>query len=164
MERTMKEINELMEDIISEDPTVYELSYLFLPELSGGDAEGAVTALRALLYDKLKGIEISNEAPKMIDLAYPMTRNVAGKNKVYHTGYFGWIKFELIPSLIGEVKKISDLNKNILRFLIIKTVRENTMLPKKVYTKTDKKGDTPEEGIALTSEELDKTIEDLVIN
>ena len=59
----------------------------------------------------------------------------------------------------------------VLRFLLAKTVRENTMVPKKVLQQKraeDGSVAKPEEKVeekpVLSAEELDKTIDDLVIS
>ena len=71
---------------------------------------------------------------------------------------------------IKEVKKALDLDENILRYLITKTVRENTLLngkmlfkgekeEKKIFTVKEPELTAPES----SPEEIDKSIDELVI-
>jgi ribosomal protein S6 len=154
--------------------TIYEVSYLLLPSLALEQVPAKVTALKEMLTS-VGGEVISDENPILIDLAYPMTKVVGTTRHKCTTGYFGWIKFELTKEGIGEVKKSLDMNNEILRYLIIKTVRENTLLNGKMKLKFDevkKHGVGPyeaetEEVVSVekeaTPEEIDKSIDDLVI-
>ena len=75
----------------------------------------------------LGGIIISEEMPKMLTLAYPMVKVVANLRNKFKTAYFGWIKFTMDSGKILELKKRLQLDPNFIRFLILKTVRENTI-------------------------------------
>jgi len=85
--------------------------------------------------------------------------------------YFGWIKFELEPDSVLQLKENLEQNDSLLRFLIIKTVRENTLVPKKPLAKTGsyKKRREPvatkEEKVEkeIDKEAVDKKIEELVL-
>jgi ribosomal protein S6 len=86
-------------------------------------------------------------------------------------GYFGWVKFELPKDEIKEIKKFLDGNDDVLRYLIIKTVRENTLLNGKMIFKKEeimkKDVEVSEEEVAgepATPEEIDKSIDELVIS
>src|ERR1700733_11784001 len=106
---------------------IYEVSYLFLPSVSAEQVGSKVASLTEML--KKSGAEIiSLEQPVLIDLAYPMTKVVGTTRHKCTTGYFGWIKFEIPHSEIATVKKALDANDEILRSLIVKTVRENTLV------------------------------------
>jgi ribosomal protein S6 len=122
------------------------------------------------VVDSFGGVEISGEMPKAIELAYQMERQIGAKKDKYTKAFFGWIKFELPQSKIDEVKKAVDKNDKIIRFLIIKTVREDTMAVKKVAARSGegpayKKTSDPvkSERPAMSEAEMDKTIEELVI-
>lgn len=151
--------------------TVYEVSYLFLPNISEEQIVGKVLALKEMIKS-LGGILISDENPIYIELAYEMTKIVLTTRHKVQSGYFGWIKFEVSSEQIGSIKKSLDSNDNILRYLIIKTVRENTLLSGKMILKKEekvKKDDMIEDVVVdetlkeTTDIDLDKSIDDLVI-
>lgn len=152
--------------------TVYEVSYLLLPSLALEQVPLEVTSIKEVISSR-GGAVISDEDPILIDLAYPMTKVVQTLRHKATTGYFGWIKFEMTSGGIEAVKKALDANDKILRYLIIKTVRENTLLLGKMkLEKEEKSRREDEEGEIVTDEvakdvapeeEIDKSIDDLVI-
>ena len=153
-----------------ENMSVYEVSYLLLPSLAEGQVPGKAGLLKEALTS-LGGAIISLESPILIDLAYPMTKVVSTVRHKVDTGYFGWIKFEIDPSQMANVKKNLDANIEIIRYLIIKTVRENTLLEGKMNIRKEenirKSEDEPEVEevlkVLVPEEAIDKSIDELVI-
>ncbi len=89
------------------------------------------------------------------------------------SAHFGWLKFEVVQSEAVAVKKLLDTNPHVLRYLMVKTVKENTLLNGKMKLKSEDKAkvisdeeevlapvDAPVEVVPV---DLDKTIDDLVI-
>lgn len=159
-----EEVKEESED--TKDSKVYELGFLVVPDVSEENLPESVSNIKALIEDK-SGVFIAEEYPKLRPLFYEMSRKVDTKKHTYKQAYFGWFKFEIEPENLKEIEVELKANKNILRFIVIKTVRENTMFSHKVFAKKEtkatykKKDDTkkPE----ASQEEIDKSIEDLVI-
>ena len=120
----MTDINE-----ITVDSRVYEISFIFDNKL---DEETALEKSNALKQSiaTLGGSFISEEAPYLRELAYEMTRVVNNVNVRFNVGYFGWIKFEMDGSKVKELEKGLKLDEQVVRYMVVKTVRENT-----VYTK-----------------------------
>ena len=148
--------------------SIYEVGYLFVPSIAEENLGGAVTKLKDML--STNGAQfISDEYPKMIELAYEMSKTVANKKQKFTTGYFGWVKFEIPTESIGAVKDSLDKNDEIIRFLLIKTVRESTLSPKRMYTKEgsarrktpSSKSDEP--ALPVNEETIDKEIDALVV-
>ncbi len=146
----------------AEKGTVYEVSYLLLPSISQEQIESKATALKETIK-KNGGEIISDDNPILIDLAYPMTKVVSTVSHKCHAGYFGWIKFELRARGLSDLKKSLDNNNDILRYLIIKTVRENTLLNGKMKLKSEDKTRKYEDEKESTPEEIDKSIDNLVV-
>lgn len=150
--------------------TVYEIGYTLLPSLALEQVPARVDELKELIQ-KAGGDVISLENPNLVDLAYPMTKVIHTSRQKCVTGYFGWIKFAITAEGILSVKKTLDAEKDILRYLIIKTVRENTLLNGKMSFKGGVEEKKIEFSNALpeitlpesTPEEIDKSIDDLVI-
>ncbi len=150
--------------------TVYEVSYILLPSLALEQVPTKASGLKAVLTG-VGGAVISDEDPILIDLAYPMTKVVGVERHKATTGYFGWIKFELPKEGMEAVKKAFDGDAQIIRYLIVKTVKENTLLNGKMsiqkeerVRKEDELSEVSEEVAKESSpEEVDKSIDDLVI-
>jgi ribosomal protein S6 len=146
---------------------VYEVGYILVPSIPEENVGGEVTSLKDMLTNN-GATFIADEYPKMMELAYEMTRAIANKKQKFTNGYFGWVKFEMSREGIVAAKADLDKNESIIRFLITKTVRENTMSPKRTYTKegtikrkTATKSDEP--ALPINEETIDKDIEALVV-
>lgn len=160
---------------------VYEIGYLITPSVSSDKKNEIVEALEGAILSN-GAVMISKETAEIIPLAYDVTKNIQSKNLKYGEAYFGWFKFEIDSTKIASVKKVFDNTSDILRFLLITTIKENTYLGKKVAfnelskeTKPDVAPENPslfqvpEAEIATTEvlpkvtiEEMDKSIDDLV--
>lgn len=155
---------------------VYEVGYHIVSTVPEEKLGEEVTALKDLLADNGANF-ISEEYPKLIELAYEMTRSIMNKKQKFTTGYFGWVKFECTPEEAKTIKELLDKNEKLIRYLLIKTVRENTISPKRVYAKQDNKRRAPartkdvseasevveEVAPAVDAEEIDKEIDALVL-
>lgn len=151
---------------------IYELSYLATPTLSEEELPAKVGGLKEVISN-LGGAFISEEYPKLIDLAYTMERVVANKRNKFGQGYFGWFKFEMDPASVLKLKGALDLDESIIRFLIIRTVRENTLAPRARMAQNQKaeqrkkaveseNGGTKEPITEAEAKEIDKRIDELV--
>ncbi len=158
---------------ISSKPHIYEVSFVLDPALSEEKVQGFVAFVKTHIADT-KGSFISEDSPKMKQLAYTMIKSTQGEKKRYSTGFFGWIKFELEASAVVDFKKALEKRDEVVRFLIIETVRESTLAyPKPSYMRTDPDKSGPkkevphvQEGVTpspISEEELDKSIEKLIV-
>lgn len=112
------------------EPRIYEIGYLLSPAIRDEDLTVRETELKESLT-KLGATIISEGAPEFIDLAYEMSRVIDNKRVRFNQGYFGWFKIEIDPSKMVEAKEILDKNTLLIRYLLISTVRENTVIGKK---------------------------------
>ncbi|MCI0542206.1 30S ribosomal protein S6 [bacterium] len=158
---------------------IYEVGYHLISNLS----EEALPSESAKIKDgivSLGGMILSEEEPKFLQLAYRMDKTVGNKRVWFDGAYFGWVKFEAGSGIPLKLKKFLEENENILRFLITKTVRENTMVKKSLLLAKPpvvsppslgkslerESGEEKSESSALPivdEEALDKQIDDLVI-
>ena len=111
------------------DSRVYEISFIFDNKLDEETALAKSNAIKQSIAT-LGGSFISEEAPYVRELAYEMTRVVNNVNVRFNVGYFGWIKFNLEASKVKELEKGIKLDEEVVRYLVVTTVAENT-----VYTK-----------------------------
>lgn len=138
--------------------SVYEIGYLMVPTIAEENLAAEVTSFKDFLSSN--GVSfISEEFPKMIELAYEMTRSVNNKKQKFSYGYFGWVKFECTTDQAKVIKEALDKNENIIRYLFIKTVRENTISPKRMY-----RGESKRRGTTKQSKETDLPIDEEVID
>lgn len=111
------------------DSRVYEISFIFDNKLDENTALKKAETLKQSIAT-LGGSFISEEAPYMRELAYEMIRVQNNVNVRFNEGYFGWIKFELPSEKVKDLEKGVKLDEEVVRYLIVRTVAENT-----VYTK-----------------------------
>ncbi len=140
----------------NEQVSIYEVGYHLLPTL----AEDALSEEA----NKVKAI-ITKEGGEIISEALPELKSLAYEIEKYTRTYFGWVKFSISPDAISKIKTTLDASNNILRHLIVGTVKESTLMADKEKHPTTRpepaKERAKEEPI---SPDLDKTIDELVIN
>lgn len=136
--------------------TVYEVGYHIVPAVSPEKLPAEVDAIKAVLSGN-KAVTISEEAPKLRNLAYQMVKAIGPARHKYDTAYFGWIKFEAAPEAALEIKKAMDANEKVLRYLLIKTARENTLYGDKVLPQ-EKAAETPKDAVAPEVAAVEKAI------
>tara|TARA_Y100000310_G_scaffold345133_1_gene462077 strand:+ start:2827 stop:3339 length:513 start_codon:yes stop_codon:yes gene_type:complete len=157
---------EISLDSLLDKPQLYEVSYLFTSNISEEDAQKEVEILKERITQE-EGTILDGVLPKVITLAYPMSKMVANKRKIHDTAYFGWIKIELFQDKIDIVKSYLDAHTNVLRHLIIKTVKEapapkKRTTIKKILTRDVKPAEIQEEKKPVDDEKLDKELEELL--
>jgi len=146
--------------------SVYEVGYIMVPSIAEENLGGEVTSFKDSLSE-MGAIFISDEYPKMMELAYEMSRSIMNKKQKFSYGYFGWVKFECSTLQAKVIKDMLDKNEKLVRYLMVKTVRESTMSAKRPYGKTDgaKRRFTPkvEDTGPINEEVIDKEIDALVV-
>ncbi len=155
-----------------EDGRVYELAYLLVPTLEGDKVGDKFQSLKTYLTNK--GVEfVSEDAPRLLELQYEMSRTIQNKKTWFEEAHFGWVKFEAEPALIKEIHDDLARDEEIIRFMIIKTVKENTVASKKplggykprkdVFAKDGAEVTADGEPVVkATEEEVDKAVDALV--
>lgn len=152
---------------------IYEVGYHIIPSVAEEQIPAEAAKVKEYLA-KEKAAIISEEIPKLRPLAYPIKKAFGGAYKTYEKAYFGFIKFELPEG--GDITKIDEklkANENILRYIVVKTVRENTMYSPKITIFSDKEGKirpaiiktdkvTKIEEKSASTEEIDKSIEQFI--
>lgn len=149
---------------------IYEVGYHIVSSVSEENIPAEVEKIKGYLA-KEKAIIISEEAPKLRPLAYSIKKAYGGTYKTFDKAYFGFIKFELGEE--GDIRNIDLSMKNnelVLRYLVIKTVRENTMYSPKITVFSDKEAKiktlkvekTEKDEKPASIEEIDKSIDALV--
>ena len=146
---------------------VYELGYLLVPTIKEEDLAvhyGNIKELAASFGGEL----IADEMPKMITLAYTMQKVISNVRHKFNTAYFGWTKFTMKAEQVLELKKHLDLDPNYVRFLILRTVKENTIAAKRFMHRETykrpamKKSSESVASTPINKETIDKEIDALV--
>ncbi len=115
---------------------VYEVGCLFVPIISDKDVLLEVSNIK-LSLEKLGFNFLSGAGPNRLELAYSMKKITGNEKHLFAEAYFVWLKFKAISNKLVELKKDLDKNSNILRYLLMKTTEEDSLVSfqKKLVTK-----------------------------
>jgi len=160
-----------MQDSMSETAAsrIYEVGYHIIPTVKEESIEGVVASIRAII-EKAGGSFIAEGAPVLMKLSYAMTAREGDKNVEYDRGFFGWIKFEAPVEVTEALDEGLKTDRNILRFIVFRTVREETRARMKIPTLREvRRTDTikpvahhvEDVTIPVSEVDLDKAIETL---
>lgn len=151
---------------------IYELGYHILPTVKEEEIDRVVSAIRGVI-EGAGGTFIAEGAPQSIKLAYPMFVTNEGKRTRYDRAYFGWLKCEVNAEAAQGIEAAMKANKEILRSIMFRTVREDTRAQARPVTLREvkregtiksapKKG--AEEGATeeVSEEALDKSLEGII--
>ena len=151
------------------DGRVYEIGYLLVPTISEEELPVVYGNLKELVTS-LGGVIIADDMPHMINLAYSMSKMLQNIRNKFETAYFGWVKFRMDGEKVLDLEKKLKLDLNIIRFLTIKTVKENTIAAKRFNHRDAIRRRSPmvqkegEESVVapINKEEVDKEIDAMV--
>lgn len=137
----------------------YELGYLLVPTAAETEVPGLVDTLKGFI-GKGGGEVVSEGAPEFIDLAYTMEKSIASKKYKYSQGYFGWVKFTAEPDAMEAIKKALDAQLELVRYILVKTSVENTIVFKKPKVEARREATGGDEEIVVEESEVDELKED----
>ena len=162
----------MKEKVNSDESQVYEVGFHILPTVPEEKVSEELSAIEDVI-SKNGGSVIAQDLPKMRALAYDITKMIDTKYLSFSKAYFGWVKFEIEREAVSKIKNALDVNPNILRFIIVKTVKENTLhIPKAPMiskntveeSKAPKVEDETVEKVEISEEEIDKSIDELLVD
>ncbi|OHA24792.1 MAG: hypothetical protein A3D52_01965 [Candidatus Taylorbacteria bacterium RIFCSPHIGHO2_02_FULL_44_36] len=139
---------------------VYEVGFLLTPTLTDEKLLQVFAAIKETL---------GGASPAMLGEGFPKPRPLTYPINKYESAFFGWLKFESGLEVLATLREFLKNNAAVIRFLIVKTIRENPTTPVffgKTRERTEKQVKVKEAlaaGTKMTTEELDKTIEELVV-
>ena len=145
-----------MNNDIHTEGVVYEIGFHLIPLVSEDEVASHVSQIKSIL-DKAGARVITEEFPTLTKLAYSISKKIKGSKESFDTAYFGWIKFEAMSGVLETIDENVRELEEVLRFIIIKTLREDTR--RKKDAEPEKKGSEK----SLSREEMDKAIDELVI-
>ena len=158
------------ENDAKEQGRVYEIGFHIAPLVGDENVSHEVSGIKSLL-EKINAEIISEDFPRLRALAYPLSKKIKGAKNTFKECYFGWVKFEADPEKLAEFEEGVEKLENIIRFLIVKTVKDNTLYGAKFAAKERMSFKKPEPGTEkraeekkeVNVEEVDKAIDELVV-
>lgn len=156
-------MNEIETEMLNEKE-IYEISFIFDNRLTEEKANEKLSSLKENIAS-LNGSFISEETPYLRELSYEMIRVVNNVNVRFSEGYFGWVKFELLPRDISEINKKLSLDEEIVRFLTVKADKDYDVFTKDLpVMKADPSiaSIVKKDEVANESVDIDTTSEDIL--
>jgi ribosomal protein S6 len=148
------------------EPTVYELGYHLVPSLGEEDLTLRVEELKKVITNA-DGTVFAEGAPEMVELAYTITKHIAGANQRFTSAYFGWMKCEVLSEAVPKIAEALSQDLAIVRYLLIHSDRtESVPLTKvRVHTTDDvivHRPDVSADAGEVSEEELTKAVDEMV--
>ena len=159
----------------------YELGYILLPTIAEEEVAGTVTSIKDAL-ERAGAMGFVDGFPTKRPLAYEMQHGEAGKRVRVSQGYFGWVRFQCASAQTDAIVRELKKDERIVRFLFIEAPKEVVALPPKPLRSSlllrrptiDRTVPETAESIlgtvpatppkpTMTDEELDRTIEELIV-
>ncbi|TSD03004.1 MAG: Uncharacterized protein Athens071416_395 [Parcubacteria group bacterium Athens0714_16] len=164
MDEILETSQEKDENLDEKEGRVYELGFLLDPAISEDKLDEEFSLIKKVIENN-KGSFISEEWPKTKKLEYTIFKASHEGKRVFDTAYFSWVKFETVPLLVDKIYEEIKKNEKVIRFIIIKTVKGDTLAVarKPVIREKRKVVEKKEQETEISKEELDKTIDELVI-
>jgi ribosomal protein S6 len=148
------EKDELMDEETSSEPRVYELGFHLDPELSESEAKKAYGALKGVIEEH--GTVLAEGEPEKVHLAYTISRSENSGRRDFDVAYFCWIAYEANGKGHEAVAEAARAEKRIIRFLDIRTTREEVKHSAEMRELREK---APEGRADVSEAELDAAIE-----
>ena len=92
-----------MNEINENDNSIYEVGFHLLPTIDESNILAESLNIKSIIEEN-SGVVISEDVPKMISLAYDISKTVDSKTQKFSKAYFGCVKFETDPSKIADIK------------------------------------------------------------
>ncbi len=142
---------------------LYEVGYLIIPLIPEDKVADEVNVLCSHI-ENAGGFIVLEEQPKMRKLAYEIRqRGMASKRAKFEDAYFGSIRFQAGSTEVLAITESFDKNDKILRFIIIKPVKDSprvarTVVPAKAKSEVVNR----DQKVTMSDQELDKEIDQLL--
>ena len=107
-------------------PQLYEVGYLLVPSIVEEVLGEEANAVR-LAVEAAGGTVVGDGFPTLRALAYPIRKGNREGGTTYNNAYFGFIRFDMLPQNAPALKLAFEKNPSLVRFLIMKTIKELLM-------------------------------------
>lgn len=129
----------------------YELAYIISAKISEEQSQEISRKTNNLIQDK-EGIVSESQLPKKIALGYPIKKEV-----------FAWFQityFSIDSSFLEKLEKSLKEEKNVLRYLILKTRKPKTRKPARTPRTLKENGPSSKVELGEIEKKLDEILKD----
>ena len=143
--------------------SIYELGVHIIPDLKDKEVNAILDGITKEIEGK-GGKVIEQDNPKAIELAYTIKHGTDAPYEKINEALFSIIKFELGPEHVKEFDTYMSEIKDVLRYILFKTVRESTRVSENILKeldKSEKPNDKQEQEKDITGETTEELPEDI---
>jgi len=140
---------------MEKEAILYEIGYLLNPNLKDEEILYFTDKLKTIISEKNGLVESEGKSKKQA-LAYPVKKETSA--------IFNWIKFAATPSAIEEISEYFKKHPAVLRFLVIKTKKEEPPRPVILRPKIRKTEETAAAAAVSGQEEVKEKIQEAEID
>lgn len=145
---------------MANDGVLYELGYLLSPAIPQDKVLDTVAEIRNVI-ENAAGVILSEEQPRMRQLAYKMAKTIANRKQHFNEAYLGYIRFNGTPIRAKEIEEKLRKNDLVIRFLLIRAEAVEHLAPGRTLKPRGAKPiDGPKQEIS--HEEIDRELENLI--
>ncbi|MFZ1987852.1 MAG: 30S ribosomal protein S6 [Minisyncoccia bacterium] len=151
----------VVEEADASEARVYELAFHLDPELSQDEVKRTYQGIREGIA--AQGTIVAEGEPEKMQLAYTISRQENTGRKDFDSAYFCWIAYEIPGEGHTTVLEAIKAEKRVVRFLDIKTTKEeakHSAEMQELRAKTAEKGTEGEE--TVSDAQLDAALEEVV--
>lgn len=134
---------------------IYEIGLHIIPTIDEGKVSTVFEDIRKAVAEDVE--VLGEESPEHHNLAYTVRHAVRkgdGSYDKYGESYFGSIKFKTLQEHVKKVRRYMQDNENILRFLILETVTEDTRIGEVLPGEEQKEhGEAPDQKSGVAEKE-----------
>ncbi|MEK7567847.1 MAG: 30S ribosomal protein S6 [Patescibacteria group bacterium] len=164
-----KELKEKVKNETDSESEVklYELGIHLIPTLTEEEASAKLAEINAKI-EKIGGVVKSSKNPESRPLAYEISKSGGGKKEKYESTFFTFIIFEMKIDEINAFQKWVNTIPERLRSIVIEVpkdilVPKERRIPQSHKEEIKRTTEPTKEAKPIDEAELDKTIEQLVI-
>lgn len=147
------------EKTINESSKLYELGFHIVGTIDSNKVASVIDEIKSLIQTHHGDIVREGEV-RETTLVYTMVKHVGGVNKKYNQSFFDWIKFNMNTEDVANLKSALDLNENIIRFILVKTVNDDAHSTSKLVELEEVEEEVSEtEALPEKVEEIEEVVE-----
>jgi len=116
---------------------IYEIGFHFIPNLKEREVKKRAEKISSFIT-KEGGEIVDKQEPSLINLEYKIRHGKSSPYIYFAEAYFGGVKFKLQPESISKLEEFMKEDDDVLRFLIFRTVAENTRVDDEIIKEINK--------------------------
>jgi len=112
-------VNNHTDNPVAEDQKTYEIGYILSPLVSEEKLAEVFNKTVKAAVEAAGSSITAQQSPKMVALAYPISKMINNKRSIFKDAYFGAVRFDAAPDVVHAAKELLDKAPEVIRHLLI---------------------------------------------